>query len=229
MVSSRLSASRALLAWTVVIEPSWPVFMAWSMSRASAARHSPTMMRSGRMRSAFLTRSRMVTWPEPSALGGRVSRVMTWGCWSWSSAESSMVMMRSPSGMNPDSTLRFVVLPVPVPPETRMLSLPLDRRLHGGDEVEGPGAEVDQVLGGERVLGELPDGEHGAVDGQRRDDGVDPGAVGEAGVDHGRRLVDAPTDRRHDLLDHLPVLGVVDELGRRSARCRPLRSTQMSS
>ena len=52
-------ASRALLACTVVIEPSWPVFMAWSMSSASAARHSPTMMRSGRMRRAFLTRSRM--------------------------------------------------------------------------------------------------------------------------------------------------------------------------
>ena len=29
--------SRGALAWTVVIEPSWPVFMAWSMSSASAA------------------------------------------------------------------------------------------------------------------------------------------------------------------------------------------------
>ena len=41
-------------------EPSWPVFMAWSMSSASPPRHSPTMMRSGRMRRALRTRSRIV-------------------------------------------------------------------------------------------------------------------------------------------------------------------------
>ncbi len=66
----------------------------------------------------------METVPVPSAEGGRVSRLMTCGCWSWSSAESSMVMMRSPSGMKADSTFRLVVLPVPVPPDTRMLSFP---------------------------------------------------------------------------------------------------------
>ena len=38
MVSSRLSASRGVLAWSVVSEPSWPVFMACSMSTASAPR-----------------------------------------------------------------------------------------------------------------------------------------------------------------------------------------------
>src|SRR5215216_4278320 len=56
--SKREIASRGLFAWIVAIEPSWPVFMAWSMSKASSPRHSPRMMRSGRMRSAFLTRSR---------------------------------------------------------------------------------------------------------------------------------------------------------------------------
>ena len=73
IVSRRLSASRAALACTVVIEPSWPVFMAWSMSSASAARHSPTMMRSGRMRRAFFTRSRIAPCPCPrrSAAGSR--------------------------------------------------------------------------------------------------------------------------------------------------------------
>ena len=35
-----------------------------------------------------------------------------------------MVMMRSRSGMNDDSTFRSVVLPVPVPPEMRTFSLP---------------------------------------------------------------------------------------------------------
>ena len=47
-----------MLAWTVVIDPSWPVFMAWIMSSVSAPRHSPMMIRSGRIRRAFFTRSR---------------------------------------------------------------------------------------------------------------------------------------------------------------------------
>ena len=59
----RLDARERLageLACVVVSEPSWPVFIAWSMSSASPPRHSPTTMRSGRMRSAFFTRSRIV-------------------------------------------------------------------------------------------------------------------------------------------------------------------------
>ena len=45
----------ALLAWIVVRLPSWPVFIACSMSSASSPRTSPTMMRSGRMRRALMT------------------------------------------------------------------------------------------------------------------------------------------------------------------------------
>ena len=67
---SGVRASRALLAWIVVIEPSWPVFMACSMSQTSGPRTSPTMMRSGRMRRLFRTRSRCVTSPAPSVFGG---------------------------------------------------------------------------------------------------------------------------------------------------------------
>ena len=94
MVSSRLRASRGVLAWTVVIEPSWPVFIAWIMSSVSAPRHSPMMIRSGRIRSAFFTRSVAVTAPRPSMFGGRVSSRTTWSCWSWSSAASSIVITR---------------------------------------------------------------------------------------------------------------------------------------
>jgi hypothetical protein len=123
-ISRRDRASRGLLACRVVSEPSWPVFIAWSMSRASPPRHSPTTMRSGRMRSVLRTSSRIGTSPRPSALAGRASRVTTWGCCSCSSAASSTVMMRSCSGMNRDSTLSRVVLPEAVPPETSTLSLP---------------------------------------------------------------------------------------------------------
>ena len=76
-ISSRCRASRAELAWTVVSEPSWPVFIAWSMSSVSAPRTSPTMMRSGRIRSALRTRSRMRISPSPSTFGGRDSSETT--------------------------------------------------------------------------------------------------------------------------------------------------------
>lgn len=122
-VCSLSTASSAELACTVASEPSWPVDMACSMSRVSPPRTSPTMIRSGRMRSEFRTRSRMVILPCPSTLGGRLSRRTTCSCWSWSSAASSTVMMRSPSGMSPDSELSSVVLPEPVPPLTMMLNL----------------------------------------------------------------------------------------------------------
>ena len=68
MFSSRVSASRGLFACRVVIDPGWPVFMAWSISRASPPRTSPTMIRSGRILSVFTSRSRIVTCPVPSAL-----------------------------------------------------------------------------------------------------------------------------------------------------------------
>ena len=123
-VSRRDSESRGEFEWIVEIEPSWPVFMAWSMSRASPPRTSPTTMRSGRIRKALRTRSRIVTSPRPSMLGGRDSMRTTWGCCSRSSAASSMVMMRSSSGMKLDSTFSVVVLPAPVPPDTSMLIRP---------------------------------------------------------------------------------------------------------
>ena len=64
-ISSRCKASRAEFAWIVVSEPSWPVFIACNMSSDSAPRTSPTMIRSGRMRRALRTRSRIWSRPRP--------------------------------------------------------------------------------------------------------------------------------------------------------------------
>ena len=44
------------------------------------ARHSPMMIRSGRIRRAFFTRSVAVMAPRPSMLAGRVSSRTTWSC-----------------------------------------------------------------------------------------------------------------------------------------------------
>ena len=91
------------------------------MSIASPPRTSPTTMRSGLMRSAFFTRSRMVTSPDPSIELSRASSRTTSGCASKrSSAESSMVTMRSPRGISQESALSSVVFPEPVPPATAM-------------------------------------------------------------------------------------------------------------
>ena len=43
-------------------------------------------------------------------------------------------------------------------------------------------------------------------------DRVDTGAVGQTGVDHRRRLVDATADLAHDLVDRAPQVVLVDEL-----------------
>src|SRR5439155_1261363 len=84
------------------------------MSSASPARHSPTTMRSGRIRRALMTSSRMPTLFSPLRSGGRDSMRQTCSWWSCSSAASSMVTMRSSGGMNEEATLRRVVFPVPV-------------------------------------------------------------------------------------------------------------------
>ena len=61
--SRRLMASRGLFAWTVTMDPGCPVFIACMASSASAPRTSPTTMRSGRIRSAFFNKSRIVISP----------------------------------------------------------------------------------------------------------------------------------------------------------------------
>ena len=58
---------------------------------------------------------------------------------------------------------------------------------------------------------EAPDGDRGAVERERRDDDVDPRSIGEARVDHGARLVDAPPDAPGDALrDVHQVLGIAE-------------------
>ncbi len=120
-VSRRCRPSRAELACRVHMTPSWPTFMAWSMSMASTPRTSPTMMRSGRMRRVLVTRSRRVTSGRPAASRTRVRRYMTWGWGRVISGVSSRTMTRSSLGMSAPRALRSVVLPELVPPMMRML------------------------------------------------------------------------------------------------------------
>ena len=95
MVSKRENVVAMSLAWTVVSDPSCPVVMALIISMASAPRHSPTIILSGRIRRALITSWWMDTSPRPSMLGGRLSKRTRLLCLSWSSAASSIVTRRS--------------------------------------------------------------------------------------------------------------------------------------
>ena len=80
---------------------------------------SPTTMRSGLIRSAFLTNDLMVISPVPSIEAGRASSLTTFGCESnLSSAESSIVTILSDFEISHESAFKSVVLPDPVPPTT---------------------------------------------------------------------------------------------------------------
>ncbi len=120
--SSRAGSSPAPLACTVPHPPSCPVLSAASRSATSAPRTSPITSRSGRIRSACRTRSRIETAPAPSTFGGRASNRTTWGCTGRSSPASSTNTIRSPGSTSPSSAASRVVLPVPVPPVTKKAS-----------------------------------------------------------------------------------------------------------
>ena len=203
--------SSGLFAWPVESEPSRPTFIAWIMSRASPERHSPTTIRSGRMCRALRRRSRIVTSPSPSRFAGRASRVTMCSWWSWSSAASSIVTIRSSSGMNEEMTLSVVVLPEPVPPETKRLrwASTQTRRKSNISWVAVPNRTRSSTRYG--VVGELADRDHRPHQRQGRDDRVHPRAVGEPGVDPRAGHVDPPAERGDDPVDDAQDVLVVQE------------------
>ena len=208
-VSRRERASRGVLAWIVVIDPSWPVFMAWSMSRVSPPRHSPMMIRSGRMRRAFFTRSVAVIAPLPSMFAGRVSSRTTWSCWSCSSAASSIVTTRSLLEMKLESVFKQRRLAGARAAGDDDVQPGLDRPFQEHDHLGREGLVVQQVFQLQRVGAETADGNAGPVQRQRRNDGVETRAVQHAGVDHRAGLVHAAADLGDDAVDDLHEVVVV--------------------
>ena len=79
-----------------------------------------------------------------------------------------------------------------------------------------------EVVRVEPPLGELADRDQRARQRQRRDDGVDAAAVGQARVDHRRGLVDAAPDLGDHLVDDPPQVRLVGEARASSACSRPL-------
>ncbi len=222
-VSSRAIASRGELACTVDNEPSWPVFIACSMSRHSPPRTSPTTMRSGRIRSELRTRSRIEISPLPS-------------------------MLRGPA-LQPDDVILLQLQLDGVLDRDDALAVGDERRQHvqqrrlagagaaGHDDVEprldagvravrpspGSGCRTPMrsgTLNGSaanfRIVSEEPLNASGGID------SVDAGAVGQPGVDQRRGLVDPAADARDDALDHATQMLLRGEPGGAARRaCRP--------
>ena len=102
-------------------------------------------------------------------------------------------------------------MPVPVPPEMRMLSSASTQRRRNSIDSGRDRAEVDHVVERQALLRELADRDERPRERERRDDHVDAAAVGEARVDHRRRLVDAAADLRDHLVDDPAQVRVVVE------------------
>ena len=210
IVSSRLSASRGVLACSVVSEPSWPVFIACSMSSASPphlADDDPVGPHTQRV-------------DQQHALG-HLALAFDVGRAGLQPDHVGLLELELGRVLDGDDPL--------VGRDERRQDVE-QRRLAGagaaGDEDVEPGPHrraqelehrlgqavgPQQVLAAQRVALELTDREVGAVDGQRLDDGVDAGAVGQAGVHHRRRFVDPAAHRRDDAVDDLQQVPVVLE------------------
>ena len=194
-VSTRLMASRGVFAWIVVSEPSWPVFMAWSMSTVSGA--------------AALADDDAVG-PHPQGVPDEVADrdlalALDVG---GPRLERDHVLLRELQlgrvldrddalavRDEADSTFSVVVLPEPVPPEIRMFSLPRTqaRGTRPAFGVSVPNAirssHREGVARNFRIVSVGPLTASGGMIALTRR------AVGQARVDHRRGLVDAAADR----------------------------------
>ena len=120
--------------------------------------------------------------------------------------------MRSSSGMKLESTLSSVVFPVPVPPLTTMLRRP---RTHWLMKCATCGVNEPKLMRSSTLYGSFANFRmvmNGPPMDERVHDDVHTGAVGQTGVDHRVRLVDAPADLAHDLVDDAAEVRLVDEL-----------------
>ncbi len=88
-----------------------------------------------------------------------------------------------------------------------------DTRLQQICHLLGKGAELDQIFNLERDLRELADGDGRPVDGARRDDGIDPGPIGQARVYHRPIVVDATAQGLDDAIDDPQHVIVICKFG----------------
>jgi hypothetical protein len=117
------------------------------------------------------------------------------------------------SEMNPDRMLSSVVLPAPVPPDTRMLSRPATAAFRNvsigcvSDWLRTRSAAPSLSVLKRRIEST------GTVNRERRNHGIDTRAVEQSGVDHRTGFVDAAPDGADDALDDPHQVTVVTKYG----------------
>src|SRR6185437_8403588 len=87
----------------------------------------------------------------------------------------------------------------------------LDARFHQHRHFRREGLVVEKVFELQGVGPEAANAEAWAVEGDRWNDGIDAGAVWQAGVHHRAGFIDAPADFRYDAVDDLQQVIVVAE------------------
>ncbi len=152
-----------------------------------------------------------MTSPSPSMFFGRHSRRSTWRWARRSSAASSIVTIRSSSGIARGQRVQQRRLARAGAPRDQ----DVEPRHHArGEQLGGvrrQRAEADEVIEVEAFASELPDRQQRPGQRQRRDDGVDPAAVGETRVDHRRGLIDPAPDLGDHLVDDPTQMRFVGE------------------
>ena len=92
------------------------------------------------------------------------------------------------------------------------VELPANARVEKVRDLRRQRPEVDEIVDGVGLLREPADRQERTADRHRVDHRVDARAVEQSGVDHRRRLVDAPADLADDLVDRPAQVVLVDEL-----------------
>ena len=135
-----------------------------------------------------------------------------------SSAASSIVTTRSSAPMNDDSALSVVVLPEPVPPQTRIVARARTARARksSSGRVSVPFSTRSSGVKPRRRKRRIVSA--GPVERQRRDHDVDARAVGQPRVGQRLGLVDPPAERREDPLDRVAQVALAREARPRCAR-----------
>ena len=104
--------------------------------------------------------------------------------------------------------------------ETRLYAA-LEEFEHG----RGQGLVGDQVVCRERIAAETANGKARAIDGERRNDGINAGTVGEPSVYHRRGFIDAASNGGNDAIDDAHQVSVIAKLNVGGISRSPLRST----
>ena len=103
-------------------------------------------------------------------------------------------------------------MPDPVPPEMSVETLPATAAARTSAIAGRKLPDFDEPVHIEDALGKFSNRNQRSIDGDRPDRDVDARAVAQPRIDHGRRFIDAPSDRRDDPVDDAQEMRFILEM-----------------